>query len=296
MSRERLIIGAVAFALLLGVLAADWTLESHLGSLLALTAIGVLAQMEVFPLLRRMGLDAYPAYGVAVAAGLFLFRGLAGYLGLSDGEVQAATLVLFAAAFAGPLVKAIATGGAGTRGGREEYERAAVTSFALLLVWFLFSFLLELRLVGGPGGGARTGLELTVVLLLSVKLGDSSAYFVGRTVGVTPLTWVSPRKTWEGAAGSVAGAILVTLLVGGLLFGYNWLHMLLFGLLTNVAGQFGDLVESLLKRRAGVKDSGSLFREMGGFLDLIDSLLFAAPVGYLFVRLVVLESSVPVPG
>ena len=64
--------------------------------------------------------------------------------------------------------------------------------------------------------------------------------------------------------------------------------IMLFGIVTNVAGQYGDLLESLIKRRSGVKDSGRIFKEMGGFLDLLDSLLLAAPVGYLFVRIVVL--------
>ena len=63
--------------------------------------------------------------------------------------------------------------------------------------------------------------------------------------------------------------------------GFGWWQMAILGFVISIAGQLGDLVESLIKRRAGVKDSGTLLKEMGGFLDLVDSLLFAAPVAYL---------------
>ena len=75
-------------------------------------------------------------------------------------------------------------------------------------------------------------------------------------------------------------------MLGWAIFKFPLLPMIVFGLLTNVAGQIGDLVESLFKRRAGLKDSGVFFREIGGFLDLMDSLLLAGPVGYLLAGLV----------
>lgn len=288
MTRERIVIALLAFSALIGVLYFDYRMETHLGSLVVLALFGTLAQAEIYPLFRRMGLDSLPAYGVLSALVLFLWRGLGELTGLDDVAVRELTHLFFAFVVCGPFVVGMFREGANRAGGREEFERAAVTLLGLLLVWFLLSFLLELRMIDDGSGTTLLGLKLSMLLVLSVKVGDSVAYLVGRSLGVTPLSWVSPKKTWEGAAGSVAGGVAVTLIGGGLLLGFSWWQMLLFGFVTNIAGQLGDLVESLLKRRSGVKDSGTLLREIGGFLDLTDSLLLAAPVGYLFVRLVVL--------
>jgi phosphatidate cytidylyltransferase len=145
-------------------------------------------------------------------------------------------------------------------------------------------------------------------LLLVVWAGDIFAYFVGRSVGrhlMAPR--ISPKKTWEGAAASLAASLLI----GSLLFSHarqisSFLFNLklierrdgLFGenlelwpiiLLTvalNVAAQLGDLVESLIKRGAGAKDSGTILPGHGGMLDRIDALLFAAPVLWFYTAAV----------
>lgn len=287
MTIQRITIASFAFALILGVIWIDYRAETHFASFAIITLIGVLAQAEIYPMLRRMGLDSSAGYGVMAALILFLWRGLGGLAGLTPSEVQAVGMCLLALVVTGPFLAVMFRGGPRTPGAREDFERIGVTFLGLLLVWFLLSFLLELRMLDDGEGNTFLGLKLCLILVFSVKLGDSAAYLVGRSFGVTPLTWVSPKKTWEGAAASVAGGIL-TAVVLGLFLDQVWWHMFLFGLLTNIAGQLGDLVESLIKRRSGVKDSGSLFKEIGGFLDLIDSLLLASPVGYLFVRVVVL--------
>ncbi|MBV9767807.1 MAG: phosphatidate cytidylyltransferase [Acidobacteriaceae bacterium] len=113
-------------------------------------------------------------------------------------------------------------------------------------------------------------------------IGDTAAYYVGRRFGrhrLAPV--VSPKKSWEGGAASV-----VTASVFGLLYLGNFMQELapweiaLMAVLGNIAGQFGDLVESALKRGAGVKDSGSMLPGHGGLLDRVDSSLFAVPVVY----------------
>jgi phosphatidate cytidylyltransferase len=174
------------------------------------------------------------------------------------------------------------------------YPAAAASAFAFVYVALPMSMLVQLR-------QQSAGAFLLLYLLLVVWAGDIFAYFVGRSVGrhlMTPR--ISPKKTWEGAAASLAASLLV----GSLLFTYalpisSFLLRVklierrdgLFGLekpelwpiilLTvalNVAAQLGDLVESLVKRGAGVKDSGTLLPGHGGMLDRIDALLFAAPV------------------
>ena len=117
-------------------------------------------------------------------------------------------------------------------------------------------------------------------------VGDSAAYYVGRAIGKHKLApAISPGKSWEGAIASVLGAIVFGLLYLGHFVPKIplWEAALLAGV-ANIAGQFGDLAESALKRGAGLKDSGTLLPGHGGFLDRLDSSLFALPVVYVLYR------------
>lgn len=127
---------------------------------------------------------------------------------------------------------------------------------------------------------------LMFALLLS-WVGDTAALYAGKTWGRHKLApVVSPNKTWEGAIASVAGAMLAAALYAHYLIPAAALWMALaVAAIGNIAGQFGDLAESALKRRAGVKDSGSSLPGHGGWLDRIDAMLFAVPVVYLLVSL-----------
>ncbi len=124
-------------------------------------------------------------------------------------------------------------------------------------------------------------LDPWVLLLLCaiVWVGDSAAYFVGRKFGRTKLSpVVSPNKTWEGAAASVTGAVLVTVAWSYWRLGDVSWQLLTVAVATSIGSQIGDLVESMLKRGAGVKDSGSLLPGHGGMLDRMDAIMFGAPV------------------
>ena len=156
---------------------------------------------------------------------------------------------------------------------------------------------------------ARNGALYLLVLMLLVWCGDIAAYYVGRAIGKHKLApRVSPGKSWEGAIASVLGAVAVGLLlfrfIGPIAESLRSTHLLspavdpgfrvrgvpiaplwvvvLFAVVVNVSAQLGDLVESALKRGAGVKDSGTLLPGHGGVLDRIDALLFALPVGMIF--------------
>jgi phosphatidate cytidylyltransferase len=136
-----------------------------------------------------------------------------------------------------------------------------------------------------------TALVFTPVLLTWAS--DTFAYFVGRAWGRRKLVpRVSPGKTVEGSLGAIVGTVLVAGLYSEVLrqFGTYQLGLgaaLALGLFISVAAQIGDLAESLLKRDAGVKDSGALFPGHGGVLDRLDSLLFTLPLAYLFFRFTV---------
>lgn len=178
------------------------------------------------------------------------------------------------------------------------YPAAATSAFGFAYIALPLAMLVQLR-------QQWAGAFLILYLLLVVWAGDILAYFVGRSLGRHLIARrVSPKKTWEGAAAS----LVASMVVGGALFSYSsslstmllrwgWIQRRdgMFGLekpamvpvllLTaglNLAAQLGDLVESLIKRGAGVKDSGAILPGHGGMLDRIDALLFAAPVLWLW--------------
>jgi phosphatidate cytidylyltransferase len=133
-------------------------------------------------------------------------------------------------------------------------------------------------------GVALIGPKLLLFTLVLVWVGDTAAYFVGRSFGRVPMAaQLSPKKTWEGAAANLLGSA-----IAGLAF-TRWLNIdvlqvVLMACLANVAGQAGDLLKSAYKRGAGVKDSGTLLPGHGGVLDRIDALILAAPVVWYYFR------------
>ncbi len=137
---------------------------------------------------------------------------------------------------------------------------------------------------------APTGLGVPLVLLFlaTIWIGDSGAYYVGKSLGRHRMSpRISPKKTWEGLAGGVAASIATVCVARSLtLDALPWADAVALGAIIGITGPVGDLVESLLKRDTGVKDSSGLFPGHGGMLDRTDSILYAAPwvVAYLAAR------------
>jgi len=160
--------------------------------------------------------------------------------------------------------------------------------YGTLLVGFSISHFLLLTEVEGRGVWIFEGWRLWILaLLVVIYVGDGAAYFAGSYLGRRRLAErLSPKKTWEGAAGGLAGSVVSMFLC-------RWLFLppltvaeaLLLSVVVAVCGQMGDLVESLVKRTCEVKDSGNILPGHGGILDRIDSVLFAVPTGYYLLRL-----------
>lgn len=132
------------------------------------------------------------------------------------------------------------------------------------------------------------GSKLVFFLLLVVWLGDSGAYYVGKTFGKHKLTRISPKKTVEGLAGGIATSILTAVVIHFTFFrSFPLLHAIIAGVILSFAGVVGDLAESMWKRSAAVKDSGTLLPGHGGFLDRFDSIFFTAPILYCYWTLLV---------
>jgi phosphatidate cytidylyltransferase len=119
-------------------------------------------------------------------------------------------------------------------------------------------------------------------IVFSIWINDTMAYIVGSLIGKTPLSTVSPKKTWEGTLGGIILATIIAWIIA-LEFHFDIRTMIIISIVSSITGTFGDLFESKLKRMAGVKDSGSFMPGHGGFLDRFDSLLFAIPAVWLFV-------------
>jgi phosphatidate cytidylyltransferase len=162
----------------------------------------------------------------------------------------------------------------------ETLPSAGISSSALLLVAFPLSFAVRLHKFSGDGP------RLLLFALAITWAADTVAYFVGRAIGKHPLApHISPKKTWEGSLGGLAGSLVIAYAF------HFWLtiplpHLLAMAVLGNIAGQMGDLLESACKRSAGVKDSGGLLPGHGGILDRIDALILCLPVIWYYLVLV----------
>ena len=253
--------------------------------------VALLAIQEFLKLTESYGVEPMPLPTYLFTALFFLGLGLSGSETplLSTGKFL--VILGFAAAAAPFIFLTRAMRGDDLRGG---YPAAAASVFAFTYIGLPLGILVQLRQLWA-------GAFYLLFLLLVVWAGDIFAYFVGKSIGRHLMSRrISPKKTWEGAIAS----LIASMGVGWLLFHYalpvssallRWGLIQrrdgLFGLeqpalgpvvfltiVINVAAQLGDLVESLIKRGAGAKDSGALLPGHGGMLDRIDALLFAAPV------------------
>ncbi len=269
--RQRAITAAVLVPVLLIVLALGGPALA-----VAIAIITALAALEVFRLLGMAGYQPLTALGIALALAVVLDAAVPTELEGSGLLLGAVGMVLIAIASFGRL---------------DPHDGLATwiaTIFGALYI-SLLSFVIRLGLaapvipVGAPLAGFGEERAWVLLLILAVWSYDTGAYLVGKQFGKRKfLTHISPSKTY---AGLVGGIVATTVVVAVALWavGQTPLHAIVLGPLIAFAGQAGDLAESVLKRAAGAKDSGTLIPGHGGMLDRVDSFLFAAPVVTLYV-------------
>ena len=251
---------------------------------LLLAAIATAAALEFYRLAFQKGVRSLRFIGAGAAA-LFVILAAIDPDGGPEGS-GFATLVIVAV-----LLSAVA--GIWLRGVAGQpllfFNATATTE---IYTGALLSFGLFLRHLPGHDGPLH-GTALVFAPVLLTWASDTFAYFVGRAWGTRKLIpSVSPGKTLQGAVGALVGTMLVAVGYSFILDAFpsyqiSVLEALLFGALISISAQVGDLAESLFKRDAGVKDSGTLLPGHGGALDRFDSLFFTLPLGYFFFRFII---------
>jgi phosphatidate cytidylyltransferase len=167
--------------------------------------------------------------------------------------------------------------------------KTLLISFAgLIYISFSCGCMIDLRSEGmlfESFFGIDLGLVLPLLIIATIWINDTMAYIVGSMIGKTPLSLISPKKTWEGTIGGALLAIATVTVCGYVFFEADIIQLIIVSTIACIAGIFGDLFESKLKRMAGIKDSGNIMPGHGGFLDRFDSLLFATIFVWMYVKL-----------
>jgi phosphatidate cytidylyltransferase len=262
--------------------------------LLALVAgaVAVLAISEFLKLVTHYGVQPMTLATFAFVALFFLYVIVAS---TNLTPLVEATAILYGVAVAAALAPFVFLTVAMRRADlTSSYPAAAAAAFSFGYIAIPMALLVEIR-------QQPAGAIWTIYTLLAVWAGDIFAYFVGKSLGRHRMSpEISPKKTWEGAVASILASVIIgtlwiqhalgissALLRIGLIDRQDGMwglqqpplwHIMLLSAAVNIAAQLGDLVESLIKRGAGVKDSGTILPGHGGMLDRIDAMLFAVPV------------------
>jgi phosphatidate cytidylyltransferase len=290
---RRLLSTIVLWSVIIAAMFFTTKLVADLVFLAIVTLLAAFGLAEFYGLAKQRGIQCYKGWGILggvllmVATSLH-FNGVLGITGTPSrvNDFETSFLIIFVLGLCLRQFVSLKN----TTG----LMSISVTMFGLMYVPWLLNFLQKIYYFPSLGDN---GAYYIIYFILVTKLSDSGAYAIGSLIGKHKMIpRISPGKTWEGFGGALFGSTVASVVfwscARGHLPGMNalhaailgLLHAAILGLLLGGAAVVGDLIESLFKREAGVKDSGSYFPGIGGILDLLDSLLFNAPIMYLYLR------------
>jgi phosphatidate cytidylyltransferase len=256
-----------------------WFFRTH-GALVLIVAVSVFTLREFYALMHASGYDPFDKLGMFFGGLITLSPWLQVNLGWPVGLLLPAAVIVFAARLLGE------------RTPETRVESLASTLFGLVYVALMLQFLVAIITPVPDDTVSPNGRMLLCLWLVAVsKFCDTGALLTGMAFGRHKMSpQISPKKTWEGAAGGVIISMGIGALIAWLARGVFPPHMtpLIAALMAApiaIVGVVADLVESVLKRRASMKDSGKTIPGIGGIFDLSDSIILAAPMGYFFFRL-----------
>lgn len=279
---SRLTSTLVLWVLMLATVFTGW----DVGFFLLLSFMALRALWEYYRMLEHDGIGVFTLTGLTCAAvllaGGFLIVRSEGSENSRDFELLVLVLFLLTI-FARQMF----------RGAENDPLRAmSYTVFGLFYIPWLFSFLTKIiYLTPRLEGGLTTGQYYVLYLVAVTKFSDMGAYVFGSLFGRHPFApHISPKKTWEGFAGALISSLLCSYWMYALmpenLSAFRFWDITVLGLLLGFAAVVGDLAESVVKRGAHTKDSSAMLPGIGGTLDLIDSILFTAPLLFFYMRFV----------
>jgi phosphatidate cytidylyltransferase len=275
----------VLWSIVLGALFSGSRALSDVVFVVVMVLLAVVGLLEFYGLVEKEGMACFKGWGVCGGALLMIgtFLHLEGVLGIYGTPARVNDFeVIFLILFVLGLCVLQFLSKSNTKG----ILAISTTLFGLMYVPWLLNFIQKIYLFAGLAGD---GKFYVLYFILVTKFSDSGAYVIGSLIGKHKMIpRISPGKTWEGLGGAIvvstAASLVFARLAGGHLTGMTWIHATVLGVLLSITAVVGDLIESIFKREAGVKDSGSFFPGIGGILDLLDSLLFNAPLMYLYLR------------
>ncbi len=241
--------------------------------------------MEFYGLVEKRELVCFKTWGIAAGVLLMIgtFLHVTGHLGIHGSPARVND---FETSFLIVFVLGLCVLQFLSKSNTAGILAISTTLFGLMYVPWLLNFIQKINFFPGIN---ENGKFYVLYFILVTKFSDTGAYVVGSMIGKHKMIpRISPAKTWEGFGGAIVvatGASLVfTFCFADKMPGMTPLHAVILGVILSSTAVIGDLIESLFKREAGVKDSGNFFPGIGGILDLLDSLLFNAPIMYLYLR------------
>lgn len=168
---------------------------------------------------------------------------------------------------------------------KSNLQNVAISFFGLIYIPMCLSLMFQLRNFMVNTFFINWAFSIPLLLIATIWINDTMAYIVGSFIGKRPLSSVSPNKTWEGTIAGIIISVLFVSKVLGIWIPIQEKYIFLISTVAAIAGTFGDLFESKIKRLAGVKDSGTMMPGHGGFLDRFDSILFAVPFVWLVLQI-----------